>query len=329
MLKFGMDQFERNIINTYGKNGEAWLKAVPHLLDQYMNKWNLRPNGQFQNLSFNYVLPVIRSQNLGFSSCARQEDAVLKMGPHLSGRRREAKLLYNYAGQGAVKVLEFSAEDGVLLLEQVRPGDSLRSALADATISDCEATEIAAKLILELMASAKDCHKNGLTSVAVWGLGFEKFLRENRKGTDFPVDKINKADQIFKKLVSSTTEQVGLHGDLHHDNILQSKREPWLAIDPKGLFGDPAYEVGALMRNPMPEIARDTVSNSELDQIQRERLKILAKNLPFSAERMWGWSYSQCILAAIWTVEDKSQDWRSWLRIADSLERIPNIFSAI
>lgn len=41
-----------------------------------------------------------------------------------------------------------------------------------------------------------------------------------------------------------------LDGDLHHFNILRAHRQPWLAIDPKGLVGDPAYEVGAFLYNP-------------------------------------------------------------------------------
>ncbi len=38
-------------------------------------------------------------------------------------------------------------------------------------------------------------------------------------------------------------------GDLHHENILAAERAPWLAIDPKGVIGEPAYEMGALLRN--------------------------------------------------------------------------------
>ena len=41
-----------------------------------------------------------------------------------------------------------------------------------------------------------------------------------------------------------------LHGDLHHDNILTATREPYLAIDPKGLVGNRAYDVTAAMLNP-------------------------------------------------------------------------------
>jgi streptomycin 6-kinase len=33
-----------------------------------------------------------------------------------------------------------------------------------------------------------------------------------------------------------------LHGDLHFGNILRSRRERWLTIDPKGWFGSAAFD---------------------------------------------------------------------------------------
>lgn len=44
-----------------------------------------------------------------------------------------------------------------------------------------------------------------------------------------------------------------MHGDLHHENILSSVREPWLAIDPKGLIGESEYEVISFLLNNVPE----------------------------------------------------------------------------
>jgi streptomycin 6-kinase len=40
-----------------------------------------------------------------------------------------------------------------------------------------------------------------------------------------------------------------IHGDLHARNILRADREPWLAVDPKGYAGDPAYDGGALLKS--------------------------------------------------------------------------------
>lgn len=49
---------------------------------------------------------------------------------------------------------------------------------------------------------------------------------------------------------SSAPTRALLHGDLHHGNILAAQREPWLAVNPKGVIGEPAYEAAALVRSP-------------------------------------------------------------------------------
>ncbi len=43
-----------------------------------------------------------------------------------------------------------------------------------------------------------------------------------------------------------------LHGDLHHNNVLLDATRGWLAIDPKGLFGERVYDVANLICNPWP-----------------------------------------------------------------------------
>ena len=45
-----------------------------------------------------------------------------------------------------------------------------------------------------------------------------------------------------------------LHGDLHHDNIISGGPRGWLAIDPQGLIGDPAYDVANIFGNPLNAI---------------------------------------------------------------------------
>ena len=52
-----------------------------------------------------------------------------------------------------------------------------------------------------------------------------------------------------------------LHVDLHFENVLAAEREPWLAIDPKGLVGDPAFESSPVLWNRFEEYAghRDVV----------------------------------------------------------------------
>ena len=87
-----------------------------------------------------------------------------------------------------------------------------------------------------------------------------------------------------------------LHGDLHHFNLLRSEAHAWLAIDAKGVVGEPAYETGALLRNPKPEPL--TL------RVLRRRADRLAEALGLDVARVYGWAYSQAVLSAAWSVED-------------------------
>ncbi|PJN92929.1 3'-kinase, partial [Amaricoccus sp. HAR-UPW-R2A-40] len=86
---------------------------------------------------------------------------------------------------------------------------------------------------------------------------------------------------VARRLLAEDTPSYVLHGDLHHENIRHHPERGWLAIDPKGLYGDRAYDAANALCNPgtLPEIdpePRQAVETSDdhadaLD-ITRERL---------------------------------------------------------
>ena len=76
-----------------------------------------------------------------------------------------------------------------------------------------------------------------------------------------------------------------LHGDLHHENILLGPSK-WVVIDPKGLVGDPAFELSAFVRNPLEELRR----RPNLGDFLCARITMLAKVTGYNPWRIWGWS---------------------------------------
>ena len=121
-------------------------------------------------------------------------------------------------------------------------------------------------------------------------------------------------------MLTSATEPILLHGDLHHGNILAAKRQLWLAIDPQGIAGDPAYEMGALLRNPFPQLPPPT----DLARIQTRRVEQLAEVLGFDRERIFGWGIAQAILSAWWSIEDHGQGWEHAIAYAQALLQAQN-----
>lgn len=118
-----------------------------------------------------------------------------------------------------------------------------------------------------------------------------------------PVQTLQKAREIRDQLLRTAIPDVFLHGDLHHDNILQNG-ENWLAIDPKGVIGEPAYEVAAFIRNPMPEL----LTHDDAQKIIHNRITRFAVLLELPAKRILDWCFVQAVLSWVWAIEDLSPE---------------------
>jgi streptomycin 6-kinase len=70
------------------------------------------------------------------------------------------------------------------------------------------------------------------------------------------------------------------HQDLQGSNVLEARREPWLAIDPKPIVAEPAFDVASLLRDRRWSIDRAII---------QRRLDLLAAELDLDRDRMQGW----------------------------------------
>jgi streptomycin 6-kinase len=252
------------------------------------------------DLSYNYVAPAVRADGAG---------VVLKLGVPNPELLTEIAALRHYDGRGIVQLLDADEEVGLLLLERLKPGTTLLG-LAD----DEEATAIAAQVMGDLWRLPPAGHN--FPAVAKWAAGMERLRHEFDGGSGpFPPRLVALAEALFADLLGSMSDPVLLHGDLHHENILRAERQPWLALDPKGVVGEPAYEVGALLRNPLPQL----LSWPRPERIQARRLDILAEILGFDRQRMIAWSVAQAVLSAWWSYEDHGHGWEPAIACAELL----------
>lgn len=289
-------RFSEQIARTFGDEGRAWLADLPRLLDHYTARWGLAIEGSFPNLSYNYVAAARRADGT---------EVVLKLGLPRQELVTEAAALQLYAGRGCVRLLDAEPEQGALLLERLRPGQSLHS------IDDERATAIAIELMAALQRPPPATHP--FPSVADWAAGLAK-LRPHFGGPGpFPPKLLAEAEGLFAELLPSQAAPVVLHGDLHHDNIVAAGTG-WLAIDPKGVLGEPAYEAGALLRNPYPAL----LSWPDLPQITARRIDQLAEGLGAPRERIRGWGLAQAVLSAWWDCEEQGGG-GEWLAIAEAI----------
>src|SRR3990167_3026253 len=271
-----MKTFEQNIINLYVEKGRQWLDHLPNHVAQLANTYGLSNLKPVNNLSYNYVLSGFQGPQL----------IILKLGLDIDGFKREAAALMAFSGFGVVEVL--SENNGLLLLECAVPGVSLKSYFSE---RDDEAINITADVIKRLhKAPIPSTH--AFPHVKDWLEGLDGDLK-------IPVQTLQKAREIRDQLLKKAAPDVLLHGDLHHDNILQNGND-WLVIDPKGVIGEPAYEVAAFIRNPIPEL----LNRADAPNIIHNRITRLVGLLELPSQRIIDWCFVQAVLAWAWALED-------------------------
>lgn len=272
-------QFEHNIASLYGPQGVEWLKKLPKIVGALARKWNLVNISVFPNLTFNYVALCLKGTR----------PVVLKISFCTKELQQEVSALRAFDGHGCVRLIDHDLVSGGLLLEPVEPGSSLKNFFPD---RDQHAIKIACRVIKELQ-TASDYECSDFSNIADWLKSFDKEC-------NIPQQYLLRARELGNDLLATTAKQILLHGDLHHENILLSGHDRWVAIDPKGVIGDPVYEVGAAIRNPIPDLLR----NPQAKSIIQNRMQICADTLGFEYKRIFEWVYVQGVLSACWALED-------------------------
>jgi streptomycin 6-kinase len=291
------DAFRQRIAATFPEQGVAWLARLPELLTECAERWALTLEAPFA-LSFNYVAPATRADGT---------PVVLKLGCPNPELLTEMTALRLFEGPSVCRVLELDLERGALLLERVLPGTPLASLVAE---DDERATAIAIDVMRHLWRPAPATH--AFPTVADWARGLPELRAQFGGGTGpLPARLFAEAEECFAWLLATTTAPQLLHGDLHHDNILSATAtarqpaQPWLVIDAKGIVGDPGYDLGAFLYNPMPGL----LDLPQPERVIARRVEQLAEGLGMQRARVRGWGIAQAVLSACWSLSS-GEDWR-------------------
>jgi streptomycin 6-kinase len=234
------------------------------------------------------------------------DPAVLKIPKPGSDEHNGAHALEHFGARIAVRVLEHDVD--AILLERAMPGTTLAEVVLDGR--DDEATHVICDLIDRLPRGSVP--PGDWKTVPYMAGAWDRY----RKGEPHPLltPCVDRAETMYLDLCRRSSEQVLLHGDLHHMNILKDARG-WLIIDPKGVVGDPAYEVAMALHNPVPHFEMMAEP-----KVMARRVRIFSDRLKISEERVLQWCFAVDILCHLWTVEDHmdTSDFPRSLRVADT-----------
>ena len=252
---------------------------VETALSRAMIRWSLTKSTPVAETATSWIFRV--EQN------GRNFAALKILKPLAATEERRGAMLMNwYGGEGAATVFDMHGDtifmewlDGGPLGDPVRAG------------KDDEGTIAIATVVANLHRPRADAPE-GLEPLRD---RFQiLFDTDVRSWPHTARDLYARASGIALKLFDRPSAQIPLHGDMHHDNVLSSDRG-WLAIDPKGLVGDPAYDVANVFINPKG--AAHLATDPRRIAV---RADILSERLSYPRKRILGWAAAHAALSACW-----------------------------
>lgn len=258
------------------------LDTVLEPFAPWLARWALVPDGAPFKTHTSRLLPV---RHAG-------APAILKL-THADEERRGGAVMEWYAGGGAARVLARAEE--ALLLERAEGANSL--AHWARTGRDDDATRVLCRTVAALHV-ARPHPPPSVVPLPAW---FGALARQ-----EHPV--LARAWAAARELLDSPRDVVVLHGDIHHENVLDGGARGWLAIDPKGLIGERAFDYANIFCNPDPWLV---VSKGRL----RRQAEIVAGEAGLDLNRLLRWILAYAGLSAAWNIEE-GKDSQKPLRVA-------------
>jgi len=238
----------------------------------YLTRWNLTPDGEPIITPTSRLLPVIY----------RNTPAMLKIAlvPEEKGG---GGMMAWWNGDGAARVL---AQDGdALLLERAAGSKSLIEMAR--TGRDDEACRIICGVVARLHTPRQQPPP---------AVPLTHWFRELAPAAKQRGGILALCAEAAQELLSEPQDEVVLHGDIHHGNILDFERG-WLAIDPKGLFGERGFDYANSFCNPDGETA-------DAPGRLARRADVVAAAAHLDRWRLLRWVLAWSGLSAVWMLGD-------------------------
>ena len=236
-----------------------WREELPAAAEKYCQRWNLRPDGDPMTGYVSLVQPVVRSDGT---------PAALKLGwPHEESEH-EWLALSIWDGDGAVRLYDHDAPNGVLLLERLNT-DDLNGVPLDKALTT--AGTLRARLVRPAPPEIRTLEANAA-----------RWARDLSSSTKLPAHIADEAAGLCREL-GPTSARLLVNEDQHFENILAGEREPWLVIDPKPIAGDREYGLAPLLWNRF-----------DPDDLWR-RLDLLVEIEELDPERARAWTFVHAV----------------------------------
>ncbi|MBP1994858.1 aminoglycoside phosphotransferase family protein [Paenibacillus eucommiae] len=276
---FKQNEVEK-IINRFGK---AFYERVLRDIEVYAEKWALTSFQLIPSYSANLVF-ICDSASFG--------SVVLKLGnPSSRETFTEFNTLYRYNGRRFCKVFDADIENGAILEERVQPGNPLRD---ESSLDKRLAVFCSLYKGLHITPAKEEIYP----TYTEWVGRITAYMSKRQDCKKLYVH-MKKAKDICLSVSNLYSQKMLLHGDFHHDNILLGNDGKYVIIDPKGVIGDPVFDVPRFILNEFS----DEIT-TELYKKINDIICILEKNLNIPNDILKQCLYVETAMGVCWSVED-------------------------
>lgn len=264
-----------------GEPGRAFIAALPARVAEFAERWDLAVDGAPMHGMAALVLPVVRRRD--------GAPAVVKFQLLDEETEGEPVGLRVWDGDGAVRLLDHDAGTGTMLLERL-DSERMLSTMTETTQDTRKAVLVIAELLARLTSVPAPAGMRRLADIAGEMLDD---LPEALKAIPDPAERaiVERCGGAMREVMGEPGDRL-LHWDLHFENVLAAEREPWLAIDPKPLAGDPGFDLWPALNNRF-----------DVDDVLW-RFDAMSEVLGLDRERARAWTLGRVLQNALWEIED-------------------------
>lgn len=255
--------------------------SVKERLQIASRKWNLTG---IESIYEQKNKGVYRAESTEFAS------VILKVGADNDSLSGEFQALTEMKGEFCCQVYAFDPAHCLLLEEQVLPGTTLKQE------PDWKKRAI----------SFSEVFKN-IHVVLKSQTSYRSYLDWVRNARRSVIDQQNKqlatgmnlAVEIAERMFGRYPERQLLHGDLHHENLLQNEDGNYVIIDPKGVVGPSIFDIPRFVLNELDD-GEDSLRKAHISKV----IEVLSHVLSYPCDDLYQLLFMEIMLANAWNFED-------------------------
>ncbi len=244
------DMIAERFIEKLG--AESYSERI-RVAEKYRKQWELSEVECKPELSFNSLIFHAVSKRYG--------KVIFKILINHHGVDNEIPALKSFQGEGFCKLYAYSLEDGAYIMERIEPAHTLYESAPRS-----ERIQIASDIF-------KGLHKPALPDCPF--PAYTEWFAEGREGTKNRADceelrpYLDSAEQMLADICKKYSRHLLLHGDLHHENILQNENGGYTVIDPKGVTGDPVFDLSRFILDEFRDDLTSEPKDAVIDFVQK------------------------------------------------------------